>query len=1279
MKGYINTINIDEDFPRRRDFADEKIKCQIDKNIKNNKPVDFITTSTSESLPFEPYTLFLHGALLSGDKATVAVKGIKLFFDIRVPDGMSATIFKGKIKSALAKQNIYTKSIDSHQAIGPIGFNRVGTYMRLYFIKLMDRKKAIQYYDSNKYTHKNEEKRYETSYDDLSCYYRKACREHKFSMVDWNTIVDYKRETVRGKTSLADYVFHCNVNDIRWNDIDKTSDDNKAYAKPKTMVCAFDLETHSYRAGGDVPKPEHDLDEIFMVGLTFHWEGEAKPFLKVGICTQPMEQGDYLVINCKSEKELLLAFFRVIGQMMPDFIIEFNGGQYDWPWVLHRTNKYHLIPYMTKHMCLMRDRIPDANTVKKWNIKKRFVKLEADTKTECINLNFPGFECIDVRIKFRQLFSKAESSSLSFFLELCGLDSKLDMPYEEMFRRFKRSDMDPVDYKKYLKKKLKKKKITKEDIKKSNKTRLREMREVMDYCIIDSIRCQELLLAKSMISDMREVGVRSFTSMSDCINLADGMKVKNLILNVGISRNLQFSSISHPSEKFKYPGAYVVEPEAGLENERPVTGLDFSSLYPSLIRAYNLSPEYTVFTREEMERLKKEGHSIHHICFPGPNGTTIEGWTVRHDNKEEKIGIYPYILGYLFDERSKMKKIMKPFGSKLEEMDKEGKADTGEFADIKLKFDYINAKQKALKVFMNTFYGLMGDVTSPLFLLLLAGGTTSSGQYNIKMVAKYVVSRGYRIKYGDTDSLYIVPPDSVFKDVDRLYKKKKITKLEYWTQMVELTMKDLNTFKDEVNNMLKLDNGTVYLKMAYEEVLFPFVSLAKKIYYGIAHEEIVNFTPKKLFIRGMAPIKRGVPDFIKKLDMEIMWESVSINNTKTLRELTENKLKEIPDRDWTLEDFVQTAVFRPLKDQKTLKAFVETLPEKNRPKPGRRFSYLVVEQNPYYTDLEGRKKTKKKGEMMAYYDYAKEHNLKPNMMFYMQGISGSGGMVVGQFARFVSYDKQFDAETDKKRMDIAKKYIKTLCTQYTQGFQSNAKACKYIYKQTHTAVMKKCERIYGDASTILGKLKHTKNKNEMLEKIEKEVLAKGKTKGFKESVYNAAHNLCTSYNPYELFGLYVSGPNNIYRTRKIYTSKILNRYMDELEDIIPKLTKLSDIQTKAVEDIVTELRNKLDVENDDKVTIESYGSLSFQKLLNKRLGQVDIPEGYKKDLIRLEKIFDQIKSLKIYDEWNDQLIGYIKYFRQCKAGNPDPTFKVEESKKEEITEIAKSLYTLPVF
>lgn len=1316
-------MTIDDQFPTRRDFASAEIrKKYVDKVIKKREPLKFIPSSVSESLPFEEYTLYLHGALLSGDKATVCVKNIPVFFDIRTPEGKESYSFESELRMIFKKLQCLPTKIESFEALGPKGFLQYGTYFRIHYKTLTKRKKAITYFEENTYDYDGKDLHYETACDDKSAYYRKACREGTFSMVDWNTIEDYTIDST-GRVSKSDYVIQVQHDQIKWHNVDKTLDENEMYANDKTVVMCYDLETHSYKEDGSVPKPESDLDEIFMAGIVFYWRGEKKPFYRVGICTKDMDERDYDVMICKSEKDLISAFYRLIGDMKPDFITEFNGGQYDWPWIIHRSIQYNLIQEAGRMMSIM-SKTSDTKSILQWNVKKAQIKLEAGKNTDCTNMRFPGYECIDVRIKFRQdmQFKTAEESSLKFFLDACKLDSKLDMPYDEMHRRFNRSDMEDVKIVKYIK--HKNPDASKRDLSRLTeefqKKCLSEMAEVMDYCIIDAIRCQELLLAKNVITDMREIGIRSFTSMYECIYLADAMKVKNLILHEAIELKIEFSSISRPVPKFKYPGAYVVDPETGLENGRPVTGLDFASLYPSLIRAYNLSPEYVVFNEKDAKRLEAEGHNLHYIEFPGPNGSKISGWTVRHDNKKEKTGIYPYILGYLFDQRSEMKGIMKPLTKQLEHLgkrlsdavDSENKiagiksvikklskdnlaeitpmkeqikqiekdateidAIKQQISNVEVKYEYINSKQKALKVFMNTFYGVMGDVTSPLFMLLLAGAVTSAGQENLRRVAKFCKTRGYKIKYGDTDSLYLVPPDSVFAEVDEQYQKKQITKLEYFTKMVELTMKNMGEFKDEVNKFLEENNGTKYLNMAYEEVLFPVAFLTKKIYFGIPHMGVVNFKPEKLFIKGMAPIKRGFPDFIKTVDMEIMWESMAVDNTKNLREIVEDKLKEIPSRKWTLEDFVQTAEYRPAKDQKTIKAFVETLQPKDRPKPGKRFKYIVVEGNPYYSTLEGHKKTKKKGEIMAYYETAKENGLKPNMQFYMAGIGGSGGMVVGQFARFISYHPDFEAPTDKGRMNNAKRHMKKMCKDYNPEFKSNDKVCKNIYKKTSDAVMHKCQALYGSDSEILSKIKSNEPKKDILASINKDVSNAARRKEFKEEVFEAVKRLCKHKNPDELYKDYTVGPTNITRKRRQYIVDKLRTHEKTLDELLSRVSKVSDMQYQSVESIVKSMRKRFGLDGEEN---ENFEDDKFEKLLAKKIDKLEIPEGYQKDLEELEKTCNEIYKIKMMEKWHDDILKYISYAKETKNGNDDPAFKVEQPKKDEIRELARNI-DIPVF
>ena len=111
-----------------------------------------------------------------------------------------------------------------------------------------------------------------------------------------------------------------------------------------------------------------------------------------------------------------------------------------------------------------------------------------------------------------------------------------------------------------------------------------------------------------------------------------------------------------------------------------------------------------------------------------------------------------------------------------------------EYSSVCFDYDYWDSKQKALKVYMNTFYGEAGNSKSPIFLRELAGGTTSAGKYNLNLVAEFVTKKGFVIKYGDTDSLYLSYPDRYYEKCDEAFFRKELSKEAYWAEMVKITM-----------------------------------------------------------------------------------------------------------------------------------------------------------------------------------------------------------------------------------------------------------------------------------------------------------------------------------------------------------------------------------------------------------------------------------------------------------------------------------------------------------
>ncbi len=73
--------------------------------------------------------------------------------------------------------------------------------------------------------------------------------------------------------------------------------------------------------------------------------------------------------------------------------------------------------------------------------------------------------------------------------------------------------------------------------------------------------------------------------------------------------------------------------------------------------------------------------------------------------------------------------------------------------------------------------------------------------------------------------------------------------------MVKITMDVMKKLCDQINAYLRIKSEISYLKMTYEEVLFPVCFAGKKKYFGIGHEDVVNFKPKILFMKGIDTVK----------------------------------------------------------------------------------------------------------------------------------------------------------------------------------------------------------------------------------------------------------------------------------------------------------------------------------------------------------------------------------------------------------------------------------------
>lgn len=715
---------------------------------------------------------------------------------------------------------------------------------------------------------------------------------------------------------------------------------------------------------------------------------------------------------------------------------------------------------------------------------------------------------------------------------------------------------------------------------------------------------------------------------------------------------------------------------------RPITGLDFSSLYPSLIMTYNYSPEYIITKEADAVKARAEGHNLHIIRFTF-NGRIVKGWSIRHDNNLDvndpncKFGVYPMILKELFDSRNYMKKNLHKWESEKERIETMSSDDfmkkdvQADYENACFNYNYIDSKQKALKVFMNTFYGESGNKRSPFFVLQLAGAITTSGQENIKMVQKHVEDAGCDVHYGDTDSVYSAMPEKCFQDVDKLYYTCKIDKEQYWNTQVNITFKEICIINDNVNKMLKADNGTDFLKMAFEESLYPVAFLAKKKYYGIPHISVPNFKPKNLFIKGLEVKKRGVSEFLRKVCMNIMWDSVSIKNIYTLIELVEKKIDDIYSTSWTFSDFVMTDVFKPNKENIKVKTFVQRmLDEGLKVKPYERFEYVITKKNPYKYDERGRKKELSIGEKMEYSSHAIEQNMTIDLDYYMQG------SINGQLSRLITYDDKFQVSSlsdsaddvkiaEDKTYNNACKYIDDYCKKYYTNYSSKGKIYQKIFRMANSIVIEKVKEYCGKETVSILNSSYDIDKLEswLEEKADKEAIKSTKGYGI-EYISKTVDGMDTDSKNKKIKELqevyFARSSKNLYDMREATFKERQLLLRRQVRDNLSKLINILKYHKHTIDAVQCSIKKSLNINNlynDSNAIVPEFDDLNKSTKLDMKLLEM-IAHNKIDDLINNTELLESLNILRYI--YINMLSNYcfiqktrliVDYLKQCRNKN----------------------------
>ncbi|WP_237061596.1 DNA polymerase II [Microbulbifer zhoushanensis] len=169
------------------------------------------------------------------------------------------------------------------------------------------------------------------------------------------------------------------------------------------------------------------------------------------------------------------------------------------------------------------------------------------------------------------------------------------------------------------------------------------------------------------------------------------------------------------------PGGYVMDSRPGLYDN--VLVLDFKSLYPSIIRTFKIDPMGLIEGLAEAAGEGAEEESEEGAAEGRADENSIPGFRGARFSRDKHF--LPDIITNLWAQR-----------------------------DI-AKQEQDAARSQAIKIIMNSFYGVLGSGGCRFYDTRLASSITLRGHEIMQQTARWIEELGHQVIYGDTDSTFV--------------------------------------------------------------------------------------------------------------------------------------------------------------------------------------------------------------------------------------------------------------------------------------------------------------------------------------------------------------------------------------------------------------------------------------------------------------------------------------------------------------------------------------------
>ncbi|KAG8688934.1 DNA polymerase zeta [Ceratobasidium sp. 423] len=288
----------------------------------------------------------------------------------------------------------------------------------------------------------------------------------------------------------------------------------------------------------------------------------------------------------------------------------------------------------------------------------------------------------------------------------------------------------------------------------------------------------------------------------------------------------------------------VMEPESAFYN--PLVVLDFQSLYPSIMIAYNYC--YSTFLGRCALFQGRNKFGVTELNLPpglleaiGEENIHVAANGMAYAKHNVREGVLGRMLMELLDTRIMVKQAMKS-----------AKGDRG-------LYKILNARQLSLKLMCNVTFGYtMAGFSGRMPAAEIADSIVQSGRETLEKAIALIEATpkwGARVVYGDTDSLFIYLPGRTKDEAFRI--------------------------GNEIANVVTETNPPP-IKLKFEKVYYPCVLMTKKRYVGFKYENPDDKQPE-FDAKGIETVRRdGIPAGQKMVErcLKILFRSQDFSEVK---------------------------------------------------------------------------------------------------------------------------------------------------------------------------------------------------------------------------------------------------------------------------------------------------------------------------------------------------------------------------------------------------------------